>query len=102
MKGNGFHSGKCSIGTSDDQSKDQCAVGGIYKGRGRKEEAPHYYLHEHAVNAAIKATEYFLLDEGKLLKCALVLFIKSKSSLKRIVVILQLQITLYRMNATHF
>ncbi|XP_055997888.1 von Willebrand factor A domain-containing protein 7-like [Ostrea edulis] len=62
--GKGFNTGKCSIGTSDDQSKDRCAIGGIYKGRSTKDEAPHYYLHEHAVSTAIRATQYFLLDEG--------------------------------------
>nr|XP_022288711.1 von Willebrand factor A domain-containing protein 7-like [Crassostrea virginica] len=57
--------GKCSHGTRDDVSKNFTAVGGIYKGRSIQTEAPHSYLHEAAAAAAVKATEYYLIDQER-------------------------------------
>lgn len=59
-------SGKCSHGTRDDTSRDIIATGGIYKGRSIQTEAPHSYLHSAAAEAAVKATEYYLIDESKI------------------------------------
>lgn len=56
--------GKCSHGSSDDGSRYDTATGGIYKGRSVETEAPHYRLHGEASDAALDATEYFLIGEG--------------------------------------
>ncbi|XP_062595641.1 von Willebrand factor A domain-containing protein 7-like [Saccostrea cucullata] len=61
--GKDIKKGKCSIGTSKDESRNIRAKGGIYKGRSTKQGAPHYNLHTQAVEAAIKATKYFLMNE---------------------------------------
>lgn len=58
--------GKCSHGTPDDTSRNIIATGGIYKGRSNRKEAPHSYLHSAAAEAAVKATEYYLIDQSKI------------------------------------
>lgn len=62
---NDIISGKCSHGTPDDTSRNVIATGGIYKGRSNRKEAPHSYLHSTAAEAAVKATEYYLIDQSK-------------------------------------
>lgn len=62
---NDILSGKCSHGTPDDTSRNIIATGGIYKGRSNRKEAPHSYLHSAAAEAAVKATEYYLIDQSK-------------------------------------
>lgn len=57
--------GKCSHGTPDDTSRTFTATGGIYKGRSNQNEAPHSYLHSAAAEMAVKATEYYLIDQSK-------------------------------------
>ncbi|XP_078333510.1 uncharacterized protein LOC111100854 isoform X2 [Crassostrea virginica] len=57
--------GKCSHGTPDDASRNIAATGGIYKGRSVQNEAPHSYLHQAAVEAAVKATEYYIIDHDR-------------------------------------
>nr|XP_022288697.1 von Willebrand factor A domain-containing protein 7-like isoform X3 [Crassostrea virginica] len=57
--------GKCSHGTPDDASRNIAATGGIYKGRSIQNEAPHSYLHQAAVEAAVKATEYYIIDQDR-------------------------------------
>lgn len=63
---NDIISGKCSHGTPDDTSRNIIATGGIYKGRSNRKEAPHSYLHSTAAAAAVKATEYFLIDKSNI------------------------------------
>lgn len=63
---NDIISGKCSHGTPDDTSRNIIATGGIYKGRSNRKEAPHSYLHSAAAEAAVKATEYYLIDQSKI------------------------------------
>lgn len=58
--------GKCSHGSPDDASRNFIATGGIYKGRSVQNEAPHSFLHDTAVEAAVKATEYYIIDKGSL------------------------------------
>ncbi|XP_061173533.1 von Willebrand factor A domain-containing protein 7-like [Saccostrea echinata] len=55
--------GKCSHGSSDDDSRHSTATGGIYKGRSSSAHAPHYHLHLQAFEAAKQASVYFLTDE---------------------------------------
>uniref|UniRef100_K1QNT8 Protein G7c n=1 Tax=Magallana gigas TaxID=29159 RepID=K1QNT8_MAGGI len=55
--------GKCSHGSQDDTSRLKSATGGIYKGRSSSANAPHFYLHNEAFEAAKLATIYFLSDE---------------------------------------
>ncbi|XP_062617849.1 uncharacterized protein LOC134279455 [Saccostrea cucullata] len=55
--------GKCSHGSSDDDSRHSTATGGIYKGRSTSAHAPHYHLHFQAFEAAKQASVYFLSDE---------------------------------------
>ncbi|XP_034329464.2 uncharacterized protein [Magallana gigas] len=62
---NDIISGKCSHGTPDDTSRNIIATGGIYKGRSNRKEAPHSYLHSAAAKAAVKATEYYLIDQNR-------------------------------------
>ncbi|XP_078333516.1 von Willebrand factor A domain-containing protein 7-like isoform X2 [Crassostrea virginica] len=57
--------GKCSHGSSDDETRYDTATGGIYKGRSVETEAPHYRLHGEASDAALDATEYFLIGEER-------------------------------------
>lgn len=57
--------GKCSHGSPDDDSRFLTATGGIYKGRSISDEAPHSFLHGAASDAAIRATEYFLIGQGR-------------------------------------
>ncbi|XP_062606286.1 von Willebrand factor A domain-containing protein 7-like, partial [Saccostrea cucullata] len=61
-------SGKCSHGTQDDEGRLMTATGGIYKGRSVQSEAPHSNFHRAAAEAAISATQYFLIapDRGLL------------------------------------
>ncbi|XP_065943738.1 von Willebrand factor A domain-containing protein 7 [Magallana gigas] len=56
--------GKCSHGSQDDTSRLKSATGGIYKGRSSSANAPHFYLHNEAFEAAKLATIYFLSDEN--------------------------------------
>ncbi|XP_061178318.1 uncharacterized protein LOC133186947 [Saccostrea echinata] len=58
-------SGKCSHGTQDDESRLMTATGGIYKGRSVQSEAPHSNFHRAAAEAAISATQYFLVDPDR-------------------------------------
>lgn len=60
---NGIY-GKCSHGTPNDTSRTFPATGGIYKGRSIQNEAPHSYLHSAAAGMAVKATEYYLINES--------------------------------------
>lgn len=60
---NGIY-GKCSHGTPNDTSRTFPATGGIYKGRSIQNEAPHSYLHSAAAEMAVKATEYYLINES--------------------------------------
>ncbi|XP_078333514.1 uncharacterized protein LOC111100876 isoform X4 [Crassostrea virginica] len=57
--------GKCSHGTPDDASRNIAATGGIYKGRSIQTEAPHSYLHDTAAEQAVRATEYYLIDQDR-------------------------------------
>lgn len=57
--------GKCSHGSPDDDSRFSTATGGIYKGRSIVDEAPHFSLHGAASDAAMDATEYFLIGQGR-------------------------------------
>ncbi|XP_062573736.1 von Willebrand factor A domain-containing protein 7-like [Saccostrea cucullata] len=58
-------SGKCSHGSSDDDSRFMTATGGIYKGRSVQSEAPRSILHAAASEAAINASQYFLIGQGR-------------------------------------
>lgn len=57
--------GKCSHGSPDDDSRFSTATGGIYKGRSIVDEAPHSSRHGSASDAAMNATEYFLIGQGR-------------------------------------
>nr|XP_022299802.1 uncharacterized protein LOC111108306 [Crassostrea virginica] len=57
--------GKCSHGTPDDAHRHVTATGGIYKGRSIQTEAPHSYLHDTAAEQAVRATEYYLIDQDR-------------------------------------
>lgn len=54
--------GKCSHGGKHDESRKSTASGGINKDSSVPEFSPHHHLHRKAVDAAIKATEYFFTD----------------------------------------
>ncbi|XP_062573737.1 von Willebrand factor A domain-containing protein 7-like [Saccostrea cucullata] len=56
-------SGKCSHGSSNDDSRFMTATGGIYKGRSVQSEAPRSILHAAASEAAINASQYFLIGQ---------------------------------------
>ncbi|XP_061187323.1 von Willebrand factor A domain-containing protein 7-like [Saccostrea echinata] len=56
--------GKCSHGTSDDNSRHTPATGGIYKGRVFSNGAPHHHLHTQALEAATRATHHFLMNKN--------------------------------------
>lgn len=55
---------KYSRGTRDDVSRSLLAIGGTFKGSSNQHETPHSHLHIAAAEAAVKATEYYLVDEG--------------------------------------
>lgn len=54
--------GKCSHGGKTDESRSRTATGGINKDSSVPELSPHHHLHRKAVDAAIKATEFFFTD----------------------------------------
>ena len=57
--------GKCGFGGSDDTDNGyRTANGGINKDRLDPKYSPHHHLHYSAYNAAKKATELFLVDQG--------------------------------------
>lgn len=58
---------KYSRGTRDDVSRSLLAIlaiGGTFEGSSNQHETPHSHLHIAEAEAAVKATEYYLVDKG--------------------------------------